>query len=200
MHFTAVVLAGGRSTRMGEDKAFADLRGKPLVEWVLDALEPLTRTFVLVVNDPAKFAPYAGRARIAVDDPPGHGPLAGLRTGLRVARDEWVFATSCDAPFLQPAFVQALQRHTRGHDAAIPGTPQERWPLTAFYHRRCIAAMDRAVQRGEQRLIGFHGDVDVRWVPVEELRPADPELRSLWNLNTPEDLAKARSLVRAAGA
>lgn len=198
MHITALVLAGGQSTRMGRDKAFVELGGKPLVEWVLDALEPVTRSFVVVTNEPAKFSAYAGRARVVQDEPPRHGPLAALRTGLRNSRDEWVFATSCDAPFVRPAFVQALQRYTRGFDAALPGTPEERWPLTAFYHKRCIAAMDRAVQRGEKKLIAFHPDANVRWVPLEDLRGADPELRSLWNLNTPEELAKAQALVKAA--
>lgn len=200
VRFTAVVLAGGRSTRMGVDKAFVDLGGRPLVEWVLDALEPLTRSFVIVANDLARFRAYEARARLVADDPPQGGPLAALRAGLRTAREPWAFATSCDAPFLQPAFVQRLARFARGHDAALPGDPEERWPLSAFYHRRCIPAMDRAVQRGEQKLIAFHEGVDVRWVPPEELRPADPELRSLWNLNTPAELAKARALVTAQGA
>lgn len=200
MRFTAIVLAGGQSTRMGADKAFVELGGKPLVEWVLDALEPLTRSFVIVTNEPRKFAPYAARAHIATDDPPRGGPLAGLRTGLRLSREPWAFVTSCDAPFLQPAFVQALGRFTRGHDAAVPGTPQERWPLTAFYHRRCVPAIDRAVQRGDMRVISFFDDVDVRWVPTAELALADPGLRSLRNVNTPADLEAARAALKAAGA
>jgi molybdopterin-guanine dinucleotide biosynthesis protein A len=183
---------------MGADKAFVKLGGRPLLEWVLDALEPLTRSFVIVANEPERFQAYAARARVVPDDPPRSGPLAALRTGLRNSREAWVFAASCDAPFLQPALVQALARYARGHDAAIPGDPQERWPLTALYHQRCIPAMDRAVQRGEQRLIAFHGDVDVRWVPAAELRVADPELRSLWNLNTPAELAEAERLVARA--
>lgn len=195
VRFTAVVLAGGQSTRMGADKAFAELGGKPLVEWVLDALEPLTRSFVIVANDLQRFEAYAPRAVLAQDDPPRAGPLAALRTGLRMAREEWAFVTSCDAPFLEPAFVQHLATHTRGHQAAVPGSPEERWPLTAFYQRSCIPALDRAVQRGDKRVIAFFPDVRVRWVPLDELRPADPELRSLWNLNTPEDLARARAML-----
>jgi molybdopterin-guanine dinucleotide biosynthesis protein A len=197
VRFTAVLLAGGQSTRMGRDKAFVELGGKPLVEWVLDALEPLTRSFVIVANDVDRFRAYEGRARIAPDDPPRAGPLAALRTGLRNAREDWCFASSCDAPFLQPAFVQKLGTFTRGFDAAVPGAEQERWPLTAFYARRCIPALDRAVQRGDMKLISFHPDVRVRWVPKDELRGADPELRSLWNLNTPEDLARAEALLTA---
>jgi molybdopterin-guanine dinucleotide biosynthesis protein A len=184
---------------MGRDKAFVPLAGKPLVEWVLDALEPLTRSFVLVVADPAKFAPYASRARIVQEQPPQAGPLAALRAGVAEAREPWVFATSCDAPFLQPALVQALARQTRGHDAAVPGSLEERWPLTAFYHQRCLPAMDRALARGDQRPIAFFDEVDVRWVPLPELRPSDPALASLRNLNTPHDLAQAEAGLRAPG-
>jgi molybdopterin-guanine dinucleotide biosynthesis protein A len=197
VRFTAVVLAGGRSTRMGSDKALVELGGKPLLEWVLDALEPLTRSFVVVANDLPRLRAYEGRALLVPDEQPHAGPLPALATGLRAARDPWVFATSCDAPFLRPAFVQALARFARGHDAAVPGSEQERWPLTAFYHARCLPAIEAALARGEQRVIGFFPQVRVRWVPTEELRRADPQLRSLWNLNTPADLAQAEALVRA---
>ncbi|MCA1813612.1 MAG: molybdenum cofactor guanylyltransferase [Halobacteriales archaeon] len=199
MRFTAVLLAGGESMRMGRDKATALLAGKPLVEWVLDALEPLTRSFVLVANDVERFRDYEGRARIVRDDPPRAGPLAALRTGLRNSREDWCFATSCDAPFLQPGFVQKLGTLTRGgFDAVVPGNLEERWPLTAFYAKRCVPALDRAVQRRDMKLISFYPEVAVRWVPKDGLRGADPELRSLWNVNTPEDLAKAEALVSAA--
>lgn len=195
MRFSAVILAGGQSTRMGEDKAFAQLGGKPLVEWVLDALEPLTRSFVIVANDLARFGPYRARARLVQDERPHAGPLPALATGLRHSPERWAFASTCDAPFLAPALVQRLGAHARGHDSAVPGDPDERWPLTAFYHQRCLPAMEAALARGEGRIISFFGDVDVRWVPVEELRAADPGLRSLWNLNTPQDLARARELL-----
>ncbi|HEV8360496.1 MAG TPA: molybdenum cofactor guanylyltransferase [Candidatus Thermoplasmatota archaeon] len=198
MRFTAVLLAGGQSTRMGADKAFVRLAGKPLVEWVLDALEPLTRSFVIVANDLPKFAAYESRARVVADDPPRAGPLAALRAGLRNSRQDWVFVTSCDAPFLQPAFVQALARFTRGADAAVPGSPEERWPLTAFYHQRCMPALDRAVQRDDKKIIAFFPDVAVRWVPLDELRRWDPELRSLWNVNSPTELEKAEALLAKA--
>lgn len=178
---------------MGQDKAFVELGGKPLVEWVLDALEPLTRSFVLVVADPAPFARYAGRATIVRDAMLHQGPLPALAAGLRAAREPWVFATSCDAPFLAPALVQALGRATRGHDAAVPGTPEERWPLTAFYHQRCLAPMERALARGDGRVMAFFDEVDVRWVPRKDLEVADPGLDSLRNLNTPADLEAARA-------
>lgn len=196
MRFTAVVLAGGRSTRMGTDKAFVPLAGRPMLAWVLDALEPLTRSFVVVCNEPEKYAEFEGRARVVTDDPPRAGPLAALRTGLRMSREHWAFVTSCDAPFLKPAFVQRLARFTRGFDAAVPGNEAERWPLSAFYHRRCIPALDRAVQRADQRVIAFFPEVGVRWVPTDDLRAADPELRSLWNVNTPQDLEEAERMLR----
>jgi molybdopterin-guanine dinucleotide biosynthesis protein A len=198
MRFTGVLLAGGESRRMGRDKAFELLRGKPLVEWVLDALEPLTRSFVIVANDVERFAPYAARARVVRDDPPRAGPLAALRTGLAASRDAWAFVSSCDAPFLRPALVDRLARFARGFDAAVPGREEERWPLTAFYHRRCLPALEASLARGEQRIISFFPQVAVRWVPLGQLRPADAELRSLWNVNTPDDLARAEAMLATA--
>lgn len=181
---------------MGTDKAFVELGGKPLVEWVLDALEPLTRSFVLVVNEPRKFRAYEGRARVVVDERPHAGPLPALLTGLRACRDDWAFASTCDAPFLQPLFVQALAHYARGHDAAVPGSRAERWPLTAFYHKRCIPAVGRAVEAGDQRIVSFFPDVRVRWVAAGDLRTADPRLDSLWNLNTRAELELARARLR----
>lgn len=197
MRFTAVVLAGGQSTRMGQDKAFVELGGKPLVEWVLDALEPLTRSFVIVTNSPERFASYEGRARVVLDERARGGPLPALATGLRHSREPWAFMSTCDAPFLEPAFVQVLARYARGFDAAVPGNPAERWPLTAFYHQRCLPAVEAAVERADGRVIAFFDDVAVRWVPLMELRALDHELRSLWNLNTPQELEKARAELRA---
>jgi molybdopterin-guanine dinucleotide biosynthesis protein A len=201
---TLLVLAGGRSTRMGQDKAWLELDGTPLIERSARRLTDLVSEVVFAVGDPAnaddpRYAALAARlpvpARLATDLHPGSGPLAGLEAGLAAATNDLVFAVATDMPFVHPALVTLLVSQAEGYDAVIPLTPgdaaAEPEPLHAVYRRACLPAIQAALAAGRRRAVAFLADVHVRYVAPEELAPLDPQFRSFANINTPDEWARA---------
>jgi molybdenum cofactor guanylyltransferase len=198
---TVLILAGGRSTRMGQDKAWLELAGVPLVERVARRLLPLAAELVFSARDPAAFDELIARlpvpARVVVDEYPGAGPLAGLHAGLRAAAYEDVLAVATDMPFVDANLVERMVAACRPADAIIPrlmppgfDAPQPE-PLHALYRKSCLPAIEAALNAGRRRLVSFLQDVDVCYLDEDVLRQIDPELKSFRNVNTPEEWAQA---------
>jgi molybdopterin-guanine dinucleotide biosynthesis protein A len=188
---------------MGQDKAWLELAGVPLIERSARRLAGVISEVVFSVGDPAnvdaaRYAALVGRlgmpARLAADLHPGSGPLAGLEAGLRAAGNELVFAVATDMPFVNPALVSHLASLAEGYDAVIPLTPgaaeAEPEPLHAVYRRTCLPAIAAALAAGRRRAIAFLADVRVRYVTPDELARFDPQFRSFANINTPNEWAR----------
>ena len=191
---TALVLAGGKSTRLGQDKAFTPVGGRPMVERVLDVVGRVCDEILILGGDGEKLK--AGKARHLLDEHPGEGPLMALRTGLAAMTHDWAFATACDAPFLEPRLLEYLWTLREGHDAVVPFTAADNYPkpLCALYARRCLPAATAALDRGDRQLVRLYRDVRVLYVPEDNLRLIDPDLRSFLNVNTAEDLRRAEEI------
>ena len=191
---TAVVLAGGKSTRLGQDKAFALVGGRPMVERVLEVVRQVCDEILILGGDGGKLK--ADQARHLPDEHPGEGPLMALRTGLAAMTHDWAFATACDAPFLEPRLLEYLWTLREGHDAVVPFTAADNYPkpLCALYARRCLPAATAALDRGDRQLVRLYRDVRVLYVPEDNLRLIDPDLRSFLNVNTAEDLRRAEEI------
>ena len=205
--FTLLINAGGRSRRMGEEKALMPVPGSgdPLVRHVAQRLWALTDDVILVANDErvcAALAPLAPRACLA-DVLPDMGPLGGLATGLAQCPG-WALCVACDLPLVQPAVFRHLmalaqERDSQGTprwDAVVPrvhGRPQ---PMHALYHRRCLPAIQAQLARNQRRTTDFLAQVRTRMVEEDELEPLDPGLRSFFNANTPNEWAQAVRLLR----
>jgi molybdopterin-guanine dinucleotide biosynthesis protein A len=190
---TGIVLAGGRSRRMGTDKAWLDWYGRPLVAHVAAALRAAGCAEVLAVGgDAARMSAHG--LRPVPDAMPGEGPLQGLAAGLAAAAHPLALVVACDMPHLEPAALALLARLAAGHDAAVPWIEPGGWePLHAAYGRSCLPAIRVRLAAGERRMTCFYGDVRVRAVSAGELAAADPSLASLRSVNTPGELAAARS-------
>ena len=202
-----IILAGGQSRRMGTDKAFVVFQGRMLVERVVDALAQVCGEIVIVTNDPQPYTRFD--ARVVPDSVPGFGPLAGLHAGLSAMRADLGVVVAVDMPFLNPALLRAMIAAADGWDAVIPvlsaevsadALKQKRakdldlHPLHAVYRRTCLPMIQAAIDRGDRRLNAFLSDVKARYFGAEEIRAHDPDLRSLMNVNTPEELAEAHRL------
>ena len=139
--------------------------------------------------------------RVVPDLYPGAGPLAGLHAGLSAARCDLLLAVAGDMPFVNPALVAYLVEVMPGFDVAIPELPHPRTgepvkePLHALYRRRCLTAVAARLAAGDRQMIGFLPDVRVRVVPPDEIRHFDPDFRSFFNVNTPEDRSAAERLL-----
>jgi molybdopterin-guanine dinucleotide biosynthesis protein A len=191
---SAIVLAGGHGSRLGgADKARLDIGGLTTLERVRGALDEVASETILVVNDD-RFADLAG-VRLVHDPEPHAGVLPALLAALRLATQPLGLLVACDMPFLDVDLLRWLVSQADEHDVVMPivdGRPQ---PMHAIYRRDASRdAIGRALARGDRRMISFLDDVRVRRVAEDELREHDPDLRSFFNVNTPDDLGEARRI------
>jgi FdhD protein len=191
---TAAVMAGGRSMRMGVDKTLLSVDGETLLARVVDAVSAVCAHTVVVTNRAEQIAEAGlpANTEVLLDEVPFQGPLGGLVTALKDAPDDWVLAVAADIPWLEPDVIRALWDARDGAQVVVPVTEKGIEPLLALYHRDCLPSARRVLESGRRRLVAMFPDLTVVELPLESLRAADPGLRSLVNVNTPEDLAEVR--------
>lgn len=190
---SGIILAGGKSERMGGSKADLELGGRRLLEWVAEALREVCGE--LLVVSPRPLARLPAGTRWVCDEPAGCGPLGGLYAGLNAAREELNFVAACDTPFLRLELIKGLLELAGGWQVVVAKGEDGLHPLCGVYARSCREAIGRALAAGERRVRSFYPQVQVRLVEAGELRGFDPDLVSLININTPEELARAETLV-----
>ena len=202
MSILGVVMAGGRNTRFGDIKAFAEVGGARIIDRVILALGAVTDAVVLSANDTASFAPTGLAVRSDVI--PELGALGGLHTALAWARergDTGVIVAACDMPFPSIPLLERIRDLASAHDAVLPESGGRRGiePLFGYYSVNCLAAVERAIARDDRRMIGFHDEIDVHAVPLEEVRTfGDPEVLFM-NVNTRAELEQAQRIATGVG-
>jgi molybdopterin-guanine dinucleotide biosynthesis protein A len=192
------ILAGGKARRMGFDKAVLPLCGVPLIERVLERVAAVSDRVVVV----------GGEARLEIhgvetlpDLYPGANAMGGIATALANAAshegpDAWALCVGCDMPFLEPGLITYLSTLMPGHDVVVPRTGAGREPLCALYRATCLPVFEAEIGRGNLRILDVYKQVKTLEVGEAELRGADPELVSFLNLNRPEDVRVAETLLR----
>ena len=197
---TAVILAGGRSRRLGRDKAVEPFDGEPLIRRVIRrASEAVSASQVIVVvADPERTAalPLDDDHLTAIDVFPECGSLGGIYTGLYASSTEWSLVTACDMPFLSAPLLAHMAGLRDGADAVVPIVDGRPEPTHALYARRCLPAIEKRLRAGQLKISGFFDDVSVRYVPENDVKLFDPDLLSFFNINRPEDLARAMELAQ----
>jgi molybdopterin-guanine dinucleotide biosynthesis protein A len=187
---SAAVMAGGKSRRMGSDKAWLDVGdGRPIVQRVIDVVREVADDVLIVAND-ERYGTLG--PRVIPDRWPDGGALGGIGTGIGAAAHDRVLVVACDMPFLRAEVLRYLVEQADGVDAVVPRIGGEHQTLHALYTKACLAPIERAVAAGKMRVISFFGDVRIRALDEADLRPFDPDLRSFTNVNTPEELEAAR--------
>ena len=195
--FGAIVLAGGRSTRLGRDKASEMLLGRTLLQHVIDRVAPLVAE-VIVVRAPGQLLPdfvATTPLRIVDDAYPETGPLGGICTGLEAASTDRCLAVACDMPLLSQTLLHELLRRSVEGDVVMPVLEYPE-PLHAIYARTCIEPMRVRLDAGQLKITGFLGAVSVCYMREAECREFDPDLLSFVNTNTEEELSRAEELLR----
>ncbi len=189
---STIIQAGGRSSRMGQDKGLVPLAGKPMIEHVLERVRGLGDEIILTTNFPQNYA-YLNLP-MASDEEPGAGALPGMLTALRAAAYPHVLIVACDMPFLNRPLLEHLLSLAPQADVVVPFWEENYQPMHAVYGReRCLAAVEKALARGRRRLISFYDDLHVLTIPPDTIRQYDPRGLSFFNANTPEELAEAES-------
>lgn len=189
---SAIVLCGGRSTRMGRDKASLPFGPETLAERVARIVGGVVPEVVLVGRAGQSLPAGAG---VAFDHEDGLGPLSGIAAGLHAAHGEYVFAAACDLPLLSAALVRRLLDLARGFDACVPVVDGYEVATCAVFHRRMTAVADELLRGRRLRASGLFNRGHVRRVPGEDLREVDSALESFLDCDTPERYHSA--LVRA---
>jgi len=185
---TAIILAGGDSRRMGQDKANLLLGGRTLLQSVAATLQPM---FAEVIISVRQLRPEIDLPQVC-DDPAYSGPLAGLAAGLECVTTPWVFAVACDMPFITPAVIELMAQCRNEFQAVVPlvhGYPQ---PLAAFYATGCLHEVRQLLRgSGKHSLRALLDRLPVCYVDEAQMVAADPQLRSFFDLDTPQDVVQA---------
>jgi len=194
---TGVILAGGESRRMGVDKSFLDLGGRPIIEHVVDILtESFPRVFI-ITNDPDKYERFG--VPMLPDVIPGVGTLGGIHAGLHSLEDRAAFFVASDMPFIRPGVIDYLTDAFHDTDAVVPCLAGYYEPLLAVYSKECLVHAERAIAEQKRRPVEFLEGVRMRKVLEDELCPIDPGLLSIFNINTPDDYVRACELYEEEG-
>ena len=193
---SGVVLAGGESRRLGRNKALEHIRGRTLIERVIEGIAPLTAEVIVVAGSPAQAAtlPPMPDVQLVSDRYPGCGSLGGIFTGLSASRDPWVLVVACDMPFLNPRLLRRLMAMRRDVDAVIPRLKGQPEPLHALYSKTCLGPMERMLQAEQLKIAPLFEQVRVRYVDEATIDRIDPDHRSFFNINSPTDLEEALNL------
>jgi molybdenum cofactor guanylyltransferase len=196
----AIILCGGRSSRMGRDKATLPFGPELMLERVVRLLhDARSLSSILVVAAPNQALPALPADVIIARDPAEfRGPLQGLATGLIALgeRADAVYVTGCDVPLLVPAFVDRMFELLGDYDVVVPFDGQHHHSLAAVYHPRVLPHIQQLLASDRLRPVYLFDLVSTRQIPVDELRGVDPQLSTLENLNHEQDYFAA---LRVAG-
>ena len=185
----AIILAGGKSSRMGRPKATLDFDGSPLIVHIVRKLELLFAQ-IIVVAAPGQEIPAMG-IDLVRDEVPYQGPVGGIYYGMRASEHPICFVTSCDAPFLSVSLISHLLSQISDYDVVVPEWEERLQPLYAVYRSSVLSTLQEQLERNELRPIFLYDKVRTRKISAEEIRRVDPEGLSFLNMNTPADYEMA---------
>ncbi len=192
---TGVILAGGKNRRLpGKKKTFRRVGNEMILEGIYEVFSQLFKEVIIVVNEPEEFAGWD--LAVVTDIIPAGCALAGIHTGLFYASFPHVYVTACDTPFLNLKVIKHLVGKIQpGYDVIVPRTQGGLEPLSAVYSKRCIPLIEDNLERNIFMIKKFFKQRKIMEVPMEELKPLDPDMRFAFNINTPEDLKMAQQML-----
>jgi len=195
---TGVIQAGGKSMRMGgRPKALLEVGGRPIIERVIAAVAPSVSDLLIVTNTPELYAHL--RLRMIPDVYPDHGSLGGIFSGLEAATGAAAFTVACDMPFVHPDVVRLIVERAGEADVVLPRVGEQLETLHAAYAKTCLPHIESRLRGGRFKIVGFFDAVRVTEVAELEVAPfGDPEILFM-NVNTPEELERARTIAGASG-
>ena len=193
--YSAVILAGGQSSRMGRPKADLPFGGGTMLDYIVAKMRPVFDELIVAVARPDHYPWETIGARAIFDEEPGRGPLSALEQALREIKFDRAFVCSCDVPFVNADLARKLCEMLGDDDVLVPHVDGKPQMLHAVYRKKCAKVLATMRTQGEHRLHQIVNFAKVRNLPEEEIRALDPELLSFFNVNTPEDYQRALKLM-----
>ncbi len=192
---TGVLLAGGNSRRMGEDKRYLVVGEQTLLERGLAVLRSIFQEVLVVIAQDS--LPLNVDARVVRDLVPDCGSLGGLYTGLTQAITPYIFVVACDMPFLDPAVITQFTSRRASADIVMAKLAARLHPMHALYGKGCLPVLEQMIRARQLKIQEMlsHPSLRVQYVTEADLLTIDPSGRSFQNVNTPADLEVARSLL-----
>ncbi|HEX74490.1 MAG TPA: molybdenum cofactor guanylyltransferase [Dehalococcoidia bacterium] len=192
---TSIVLAGGKSLRLGRNKYLETINGQSLIERVIDQLKSVSLRILIVTSREQINLPAAGEAEVLVDLYPGKGPLVGIYTGLLAAESSHSLVVACDMPFLNIELLCYMIELSQDFDAVVPKLGKGKVePLHAIYSKSCLGSMKALLEHDQLEVSRVLDTVRVRYVEQAECQRFDPQLLSFININCQSDLELATML------
>jgi len=189
---TGIILAGGKSSRFGSNKALAEFNGTSLIERVIGVLGRVFRNLIIITNNPLEYS-YL-KIPLHQDLVKGLGPVGGIYTGLDALEDGWAFFCACDMPFINEGLVRYIAGVKNGYDAVVPKVDWKIEPLHALYSKSCLSAMKDLIYNKEYQTIKAFNKINVRFVEEEEIKKYDPQLKTFLNVNRQDELQKIKEM------
>ena len=180
---------------MGEDKALKPFLGRPLIHRVIERLSSIADELIVTTNRPQEYAFL--NLRLVSDLKPGRGALGGLYTAIASATHPLVAVIACDMPFVSPMLIEAASRLLVEEEADVVIAKSEEGyePLHAIYRREtCLPAIESAIEADQWKVVAWFPQVKARVFTSEEIKSVDPQGLAFWNVNTPEEFAKAEQI------
>jgi molybdopterin-guanine dinucleotide biosynthesis protein A len=192
----AAILSGGLNARMqGQNKAFLEVGGDFILNRMIKSLRICFDDILLVTRQPELYTEHP--VRVVEDIYASHSSLSGIHAGLVNAKTEYVFVVPCDTPFLQPDLILLLLDEIKpSRDVVVPYYDDHFQPLCAIYAKRCLSAIEAQLDREEYKIINLFSQMNVKTVSDAQLKKADPQMRSFYNVNTPAAYKACRDLIQ----
>jgi molybdopterin-guanine dinucleotide biosynthesis protein A len=191
LEISGIILAGGKSQRMGEDKAFIKISEKPIIERITELFQKVFKeTLIVTLRKDSYLYLNVG---VYEDVFPERGALGGLYTGLFRSNFFNAFAVACDMPFLNKDVINYLCQQADGYDVVVPRTEDGLQPLHALYSKKCLGPIETVLTEEKTRIVDLYPLVRVRMVESREFVSLDPEIQSFVNINTPEELNRLKN-------
>jgi molybdenum cofactor guanylyltransferase len=191
---TGIILAGGKNSRMGTNKAFLEIDGSRLIDKTINIYREIFPEIIIVTNDPLSYIEFTDAA-IVTDIYKGKGPLGGIYTGLFYANNSYAFVTACDMPFLNKDFIIYLIEQTGKYDVIVPDLPDGFQALHAIYSRNCLSRLKRMIDADKLKISGFYKEIRLLSIKEEQIKPFNKDGRLFFNINTPEDLKSSTAII-----
>jgi molybdopterin-guanine dinucleotide biosynthesis protein A len=183
---SGIILSGGKSVRMGENKAFIEIDGVPIIHRIYNLFKELFQEIIIVTNHKELFLNF--NSKIYTDLLPNKGALGGLYTGLFFSNFSYSFCVACDMPFINKSLVQYLIKNIEDYDVIVPLAKDGLQPLHAIYSKNCLDPIKKTIGKGKYKVIDIYSLVKVKILKEEDFGFLDPLRESFINVNTPEEL------------
>jgi molybdopterin-guanine dinucleotide biosynthesis protein A len=196
---SCIILAGGKSTRLGRNKVVEKIGNQSLIEIVVSRLSALESDIIIVAAKDSSLPQLTNcpRLKLANDIYPGRGSLGGIYTGLIASETLFNLVVACDMPFLNLDLVRYMVDRTEGYDAVIPKSDVDILePLHAVYSKNCIPAIESLIKKDRFSILELYPLIKVKYIEHSEVERFDPDHLSFFNINTEEDLRVGKELLR----